>query len=471
MTLPRTKIVATLGPASQTEERVRQLAEAGVSVFRLNSAHGDPSWHDRMADLVRHVSDKIGRPLALLQDLSGPKWRLGDLPNGRIVLQTGQTWRLVGESRGHADEIPCNYPHLLAELSPGTTLRFADGTVAARVVEKLSEGVRIEITVPGEICSRQGIAAPGLEVKLPALTDKDLHDLDLASRRQVDYVGLSFVGSAEDVERLRWELQQRHLSAGIVAKIERASALRHLDDIIQASDAIMVARGDLGIETDLTRVPLMQKTIITRCRHLGKPVITATQMLESMRYQSQPTRAEVSDVANAIFDGTDAVMLSAETATGQFPVESVQIMRQIAEATESALTEFSAAANPPHPDAATDLLLASVRSAAWLADQVHAKLVVAATQGGHTALALSKQRLRTPVLALSARADTVRKMCLYWGVQPLWLPEPTTPGTFLPATLRWLSERGWTQPGDRLVFVLGAHWSGTRCHSLLLYEV
>lgn len=470
MKLPRTKIIATLGPASETEEKVRQLAEAGASVFRLNSAHGEPAWHDRMAEIVRRVADQLGRPLALLQDLSGPKWRLGELPNGALTLQVGQTIRLVQDASGQPEAITCNYPRLLADLAIGATLLFADGTVAAQVVEKSNDGVRLVVTAPGEIRSRQGIAAPGLELRLPALTDKDLRDLDGAARRGVDYVGLSFVGSAEDVERLRHEMLRRQMHAGIIAKIERASALEHLDKIIVASDAIMVARGDLGVATELWQVPLVQKHIILRCRSLGKPVITATQMLESMRYNSQPTRAEVSDVANAILDGTDAVMLSAETASGQYPVEAVQVMRQIAEATETSLTHMIPQP-PAESDLAANLLLATAQSAAWLADQVRAKLVVVATQGGHSALAISKQRLRTPVLGLSDCTATVRKMCLYWGVLPQLLDEPCTPGTFFPMALRWLSEHGWAQPGDRIVFVLGAHWSGNRCHTLLLYQV
>lgn len=385
-----------------------------------------------------------------------------------MTLRPGQTLRLARQPTSQPDEITCNYPHLLSQLTPGTTLVFADGTVAARVKDNQGDAVLLEVSIPGEIRSRQGIAAPGLQLRLPAFGDKDLQDLDVAAQRQVDYVGLSFVSSAEDVERLRDALQRRRIHAGIVAKIERASALQHLDDIIRASDAIMIARGDLGVEIELARVPLVQKHIITRCRLLGKPVITATQMLESMRSQSQPTRAEVSDVANAILDGTDAVMLSAETATGQYPVQAVHVMRQIAEATESSLAEMFP---EPNTTAFSDLLQATVQSAAWLADHVRAKLVVVATQGGHSALALSKQRLRTPVLGLSDRPETVRKMCLYWGVYPQLLSEPSTPGTFLPLALRWLTERGWAQRGERVLFVLGAHWSGNRCYSLLLYEI
>ncbi|MCS7166059.1 MAG: pyruvate kinase [Gemmatales bacterium] len=470
MRLPRTKIVATLGPASETEEKIRQLAEAGVSVFRLNSAHGQPVWHDRMAKLVRRVAEQLGRPLAILQDLSGPKWRLGDLSGGALHLALGQTFRLVKQPSPSSDALTCNYPHLLDQLAVGTTLVFADGTVSAEVVEKLSDGVRLRVTYPGEIRSRQGIAAPGAPLNLPTLTEKDLRDLDDAARRRVDYVGLSFVAQAADVERLRQELQRRYMPAAIVAKIERACALDHLDDIISASDAIMVARGDLGVETELARVPLVQKQIIARCRFFSKPVITATQMLESMRYHSQPTRAEVSDVANAILDGTDAVMLSAETASGLYPVEAVHTMRQIAQATEAAWVESLAPFPLDKNRQGTDLLTATVRAAAQLADQIHAKLVVVATQGGHSALAISKQRLRTPVLAFSHRPETVSQMCLYWGVTPVFLPKLAAPSDFLPVVRRWLHEHGWTQPGDRIVFVLGSHWSGTGCHSLLVYE-
>jgi pyruvate kinase len=469
--LPRTKIVATLGPASQTEATIRGLAEAGVSVFRLNSAHGEPAWHDRMAQLVRQVADQIGRPLAILQDLSGPKWRLGDLPGGSLLLQLGQRVRLLRHPSGQADELTCNYPQLLDQLEPGMNLLVADGTVALRVVARLDDGVELQVVVPGEIRSRQGIAAPGLSPSLSALTEKDVQDLEAAARRQVDYIGLSFVGTAEDVQRLRQEMHRLRLEAGIVAKIERAAALRHLDAIIRLSDAIMVARGDLGVEVELSRVPLLQKEIIARCRALGKPVITATQMLESMRQSNRPTRAEVSDVANAILDGTDAVMLSAETASGQYPIEAVLTMRRIAEATEAALPSGTFSDALTEMAASGEMLPVIAQVAGQLADRVHAKILVVATHGGHSALALSKQRFLTPILGFSNRLDTVRKMCLYWGVIPIHCAEPVTPATFLPQTLRWLNEHGWTKPGDRLVLMLGAHWSGNGCHSLLLYQV
>lgn len=469
--LPRTKIVATLGPASEHEETVRRLAEAGASVFRLNSAHGEPAWHDRMAELVRRLSRQLGRPLAILQDLSGPKWRLGDVPGGAMILQAGQTVRLLRQSQGQPGDLTCNYPQLLEQLSPGTTLLLADGTVALRVVARLSNGVQLQVVVPGEIRSRQGITAPGLSAGLPALTPKDLQDLEFAARRKVDYVGLSFVGSPEDIQRLRQELHRLQLQAGIVAKIERAAALKHLDDIIRFSDAIMVARGDLGVEVELARVPLLQKEIIARCRALGKPVITATQMLESMRQNNRPTRAEVSDVANAILDGTDAVMLSAETASGQYPVETVLTMRRIAEVTELALAQGAFPSTHPNAETSRQMLPIIAEVAGRLADRVRAKLLIVATHGGHSALALSKQRFLTPVLGFSDREDTVRRMCLYWGIWPIYCAEPTTPGTFLPQTLRWLQDHGWVHHGDRLVFVLGAHWSGNGCHSLLLYEV
>jgi pyruvate kinase len=464
----KTKIVATVGPASESLAVLEQLALAGVDVFRLNFSHGTWDWHTATLGRIQEVSRKLDKPLAVLQDLCGPKLRLGDIAGGALQCHQGARIRLVSQPTGASDELPVSHPSLLEDLHLGDPVLLADGNVALRVVSRNAGVVEAEVTLPGEVRSRQGISVPGARLRLDPLTEKDLHDLDWTAQHDVDFIGLSFVRRAGDIERLREELRRRGSGAQIVAKIEKAEALADLDAIIQRTEAVMVARGDLGIEIDVARVPVVQKEIIQRCNHFGKPVITATQMLESMRSSNRPTRAEASDVANAILDGTDAVMLSAETATGQFPVEAVATMNRIAAETEAVLPRLRAVRPSVHNN---DPRLAVVECAGQVADRVGARLLVAATQGGHTALALARQRNLTPTLGLSDQPATVRRMALYWGVLPVQFARPHVPGEYVGSVIPWALKQGLVAKGDRMVFVFGAHWADSSYNTLLVHEV
>jgi pyruvate kinase len=471
----KTKIVATIGPASAAPEMLAKLVHAGVDVFRLNFAHGEWDWHTAVAGRIRAAGQAAGRAVAILQDLGGPKIRLGDLPGGSMQCQLGQVLRFVRTFRGPPDELVTTYPGLVDDLQPGDQVMLADGSVALRVTSKGGGFAEAEVTLPGEIRSRQGINAPGAQLAIETLTEKDRHDLDWGATHEVDYVGLSFVRRAADIEHLRAELDNRHCQAHIIAKIEKPEALTDLDAIIDRADAIMVARGDLGVEIDVAKVPMVQKQIIRRCQHFGVPVITATQMLESMRTSNRPTRAEASDVANAILDGSDAVMLSAETATGQYPIEAVQTMNRIALETERTMCNHTVGriADPSEPvhGRATSITLAAVEAATQLAERVHAKLIIAATHAGHTPLGLSKQRGRTPILSLSDQPAAVRRAALYWGVLPILFEKPRVPADYVPAATAWVQAQGLAQPGDRLVFVFGRHWTGSSYSTMLVHEV
>lgn len=464
----KTKIVATVGPASEEEDRLEQLMLAGVDVFRLNFSHGTWDWHSSVLERIRRVSERLGRQVAVLQDLCGPKLRLGEIPGGALQCHLGARVRFVAQPSGLGNELPVGDPRILQDLRPGDRVLLADGNVALEVIRAEGDGVEAEVTLAGEVRSRQGIAAPNARLSVEPLTPKDLRDLDWSAQYAVDYVGLSFVRRPEDVDRLRRELAHRGSRASIIAKIEKPQALDHLEAIIQKAEAIMVARGDLGIEIDVARVPLVQKEIIRQCNRHGKPVITATQMLESMRTSNRPTRAEVTDVANAILDGTDAVMLSAETATGLYPVEAVATMNRIATETEAALAEWKL---PPVCEGDSDPVNATVICAGQLADRIHARLIVAATRSGETALALSRQRNRTPALGLSDDLATVRRMALYWGVLPVHLDEARGEDEYIRKVAAWARTQGLVTTGDRIVFVLGKGWMESNYNTILVHEV
>ena len=310
--LNRTKIVATIGPASRTPEVLRKLIEAGVNVFRLNFSHGTHEEHSAILADIRALSREVGHHVAVLQDLCGPKIRLGPIAGDVVECPLGEEFTLVSaSSSSDSRELTCSYRELPNDLKPGETILFADGTVAMTVTDTEPGRARLKVTLPGRLRSRQGLNLPGSELAVQSLTDKDLHDLDWTARHadDVEFVGLSFVRSPEDIARLRRELQARQCPAWVVVKIEKPQAVRHLEEIVAATDCVMVARGDLGVEMDVHRVPAIQKRIIALCNRAARPVITATQMLNSMEHSSRPTRAEASDVFNAVLDGTDAVML------------------------------------------------------------------------------------------------------------------------------------------------------------------
>jgi pyruvate kinase len=474
LTYVKTKIIATVGPACETYERLLALADAGVDVFRLNFAHGTHDWLSSLVVSIRRVAQELKRPIGILGDLAGPKIRLGEIAGGLISCGEGEIFEFAREpDPANPHRLTSTYEKLVDELNVGDRVLLADGTVGMRVIEKrAAEGVVVcEVEQPGEIRSRQGINLPGVVLSTPSLTDKDRDDLAWAVANGIDYIGLSFVRSADDIRLLRTVIEalQPPFPPHVVAKIEKLEAVNDLDQILELSDAVMVARGDLGVEVDIAHVPTLQKRIIRLCNQQRIPVITATQMLDSMEHNSRPTRAEASDVANAVLDGSDAVMLSGETAIGRYPVEAVSMMSRLAREAERLMHAAGhrehIAAGRLHVLAVTDAVtLGAVRTA----EHLRADLIVVATHSGRTALAVSKQRAGIPILGLSDRAETTRRMCLYWGVTPIETDMvDASPPELLKFVVSWARAEGVVQPGSKLVLVASSNWSAEG-HDLLL---
>jgi pyruvate kinase len=457
----RTKIVATIGPASRQRDVLAQLMAAGVDVFRLNFSHGTHAEHSEVLAEIRALSREMKRHVAVLQDLCGPKMRLERLDGDAVDCRLDDEYTLVTEATpGAAQELMCSYRGLANDLKPGETVLFADGTVAMVVTGRVASGVRMRVTLPGRLRSRQGVNLPGSDLAVSSLTEKDLADLDWTARHAVDidYVALSFVRSPDDVTRLRQELQSRNCPSQVVVKIEKPQAVQHLDEIIAVTDAVMVARGDLGVEMDVERVPAIQKRIIGRCNAAHRPVITATQMLNSMEHSGRPTRAEASDVFNAVLDGTDAVMLSGESAVGEYPVESVVTMRRICTEAEAHLK----AAGSPAPRASSTpprtgdpIGAAAVDAACLMAGELDAALIVVATDSGRTALALGNRRPSAAILALARTEQVARRLSLCWGVTAIVLPERSWAERVLAVGVDWARTQGLVTPGQRVVLLRG----------------
>ncbi|MFO0887846.1 MAG: pyruvate kinase [Isosphaeraceae bacterium] len=491
----RTKIVATVGPASRAPEMLAKLIEAGVDVFRINFSHGTHDEHTETLRNIRRLSAEMGRHVGVLQDLCGPKIRLGTIPGDAVACDFDAEFCLASEPKKLDDphQLSCTYQSLPDELEVGQSVLFADGTVAMDVTERGPGWARLKVTLPGRIRSNQGINVPSAALSVNALTKKDLHDLDWTTTHGVEYVGLSFVRRADDVVRLRDELNARKSRARIVAKIEKPQAVANLEAIIAEADAVMVARGDLGVELDVARVPAVQKQIIDACHRARVPVITATQMLNSMESSSRPTRAEASDVFNAVLDGTDAVMLSGESAIGQYPVDAVATMSQIAQEAETLMfSQFRAQApwtwsigNWPGANghgapggnavARSSQVLpitdAVVEAASAVCRRLGAALLVVATHSGKTALALSKQRNATPTLALTDDEEIARVMSLYWGVTALHVPELFRTGQVLAFADEWCRTHDLIDSGDRVVIVRGVIPNNPNHNALLVHEV
>lgn len=450
-TLRRTKIVATIGPASSTPEVIRALIDAGMDGARLNMSHGTQVEHAERARLVREAEAASGRPVALIADLQGPKLRVGDLP-APLVLERGATVVIAGEDVARDDDVPVSPAVLGSVLQPGNDVLIDDGNVRLRV-EAVERGrARCEVVVGGAVSSHKGVNLPGVPLPIPSLTRKDLDDLDFALELGVDFVALSFVRSASDVKALRTLIEARGSHAFVIAKIEKAEAVAALDEILAETHGVMVARGDLGVEIGAADVPLLQKRIILRALERGKPVITATQMLESMIHAPGPTRAEASDVANAILDGTSAIMLSGETAVGEYPVEAVTVMEGIALAVEPSLGyrhEIPEASDEP------TIGQAMSNAACDIAEALAAKAILVPTFTGRTASGVARLRPRRPIVALTHKIDSLRHMALEWGVIPLDLPETDDVEDLWARSVVAAREAGVVERGDRVVITAG----------------
>src|SRR5947199_7994428 len=415
----RTKIVATIGPATGTAEGVRALVESGMDAARLNLSHGTREEHAERARLIRDVQETIGRPLALIADLQGPKLRIGNLPDP-VTLARGDEVVVTGDGSSRNGELPV-LPGVIGEvLQPGHEVLIDDGLVRLRVERVTGGRVECAVLAGGVVSAHKGVNVPGVPVPIPSLTRKDMDDLEFALTLDVDYVALSFVRSAADVRDLKDLIHQAGSPAHVIAKIEKAEAVDALPAVLEESDAVMVARGDLGVEIGAELVPLLQKRIIIAALDYGKPVITATQMLESMIHQPEPTRAEASDVANAILDGTSTLMLSGETAVGEFPIESVAYMDRIARAIEPSLGY-----RHQLPEASEEPTVGQAMSnaACDIAEVLGAAALLVPTYTGRTASVVARLRPHRPILGLTHHDFAWRQMAIEWGVIPLRIPE------------------------------------------------
>lgn len=451
----RTKIVATLGPASHSTERIRELLQAGADVFRLNFSHGTHSSHREVIARVRAVAKELGLFVPILQDLSGPKIRTGVVAQGTVELVAGERFLLTARAvPGDAQAVSVNYPLLIEEALPGDPILLADGTLELRVLERNDDDLLCEVIVGGPLGSHQGIHLPTRPLRLPALTEKDRKDLLFGLKEGIDWIALSFVQSAQDVEELREFLASEGVSVPIMAKIEKGTALQALEDILKASDGVMVARGDLGVEIPMEQVPWVQKRIIRQANALGIPVVTATQMLESMMELPRPTRAEMTDIVNAILDGTDALMLSGETAVGKHPVEAVRTMQRIADAA-TAHTELYETMALRHLEPSANITDAIAHAACQVALAIEADFIVCCTRSGQTARAVARYRPPMPIIAASSHESTLRSVQLCWGTVPLCIPTPQDTDDMIRQTKQALLASGIGRPSDRIVLVAG----------------
>jgi pyruvate kinase len=447
----RTKIVATLGPASDSPEMLRALARAGMNAARLNLSHGTHEEHAERAARVRAAEAEVGHPVALIADLQGPKLRIGDLEEP-IVLRQGEDVTVCAEEAAKNGELPVAPAVIGDVLKPGHDVLIDDGLVRLRVGDVAEGRARCEVIVGGIVSSHKGVNLPGVPLPIPSLTRKDTADLQFALDLGVDFVALSFVRSAADVRDLRALIEQSGSHAHVIAKIEKAEAIDVLDDVLAETDAVMVARGDLGVEIGPALVPLIQKRIILKALERGKPVITATQMLESMVHHAEPTRAEASDVANAVLDGTSAVMLSGETAVGEYPLQAVAYMDRIARAVEPSMGyrhEIPAAEHNPTIGGAMS------NAACDVAEALRAAAILVPTYRGRTASSVARLRPQRPIIALTHIDWAQRQMALEWGVTPLRIPECNDVEELWNMSVRAAREAGLVDPGDRVVITAG----------------
>jgi pyruvate kinase len=447
----RTKIVATVGPASASHETLLAIAEAGMDAARLNFSHGTHEEHAERIKLVREVSHEVGRPIAIIADLQGPKVRIGELP-APVTLDPGQEVVVAAEEAAHDGELPVAPTAVGEILQRGHDILIDDGLIRLRV-ESVEHGrARCTVLAGGIVETHKGVNVPGVPVPIPSLTRKDMDDLDFALDLGVDFVALSFVRSAADVRDLRELIESAGSHAHVIAKIEKTEAVEALDAILAETDAVMVARGDLGVEVGTALVPLIQKQIILAALERARPVITATQMLESMVHHAEPTRAEASDVANAILDGSSALMLSGETARGDFPVEAVAYMDRIARAVEPSLGY-----RHELPDASEEPTVGQAMSnaACDLAESLGAEALLVPTYTGRTASAVARLRPRKPIIGMSHRDDALRQMALEWGVTPMPIQEAVDVEDLWTRSLEAARESGLVAEGDLVVITAG----------------
>jgi pyruvate kinase len=465
--IPRTKIVCTLGPASSSPETLRGLIEAGMNVARVNFSHGTHAQHAETIARVREISRQLHRPIAILGDLQGPRIRIGDLKES-VSLATGDDLTLVCEGSERAGEIPVTYDELANDVRVGDRVLVDDGLIELVVLDVDAGRVQARVIHGGELKRSKGLNLPGVVVSTPSITEKDRQDITFAVEHELDYLALSFVRRAEDIQQLRALIPKSLL---VIAKIEKDSALANIESILLASDGVMVARGDLGVELPFEEVPVAQKRIIAMANHVGRPVITATQMLESMVEHPRPTRAEASDVANAIIDGTDAVMLSAETAAGAYPRLAVEAMSRIISEIEQhpPSRSFHEALEPPTGIVPTEIAIAAATAAA--VEMLETPVVVVFTKSGFSARIVAAARPDVPVVALTDQELTYRQLALVWGVVPELVAHCSTYDEMFGLAREVLIRRGLASTGERIIITAGVPFDVPGTTNLMKVEV
>lgn len=458
MTESRTKVVCTLGPACEDEETLGAMVEAGMDVARLNFSHGDHEWHRQAIERIRAVEERTGAHIGIIADLQGPRLRVGRLKGGEQRLSAGDEVILTTEDVvGDGNIIPVAFPSLPRDVDEGQRVLLDDGLLELVVLSTSERRVKCQVVTGGVLKEEKGINLPGARVSVRAVTAKDIEDVEFALERGVDWIAQSFVRSAQDVLELKEFIRSKGLDTPVIAKLEKPEALEELDAIICAADAIMVARGDMGVEMEPEKVPVAQKRIIARCMAFRTPVITATQMLDSMRENPRPTRAEATDVANAILDGTDAVMLSGETAVGKYPVQAVEMMVRIATQAERYQQQREHLMTDVE-DTGERMMVADAvaRAAAETAEKLGARLIVAFTQSGWTARLVSKCRAMVPIVAATPEPATARRCSLYWGVTPVIIAPTRSTDAMIEAVSRVCLEKGLVRRADTIVITAGS---------------
>ncbi len=467
----KTKIVCTIGPATESEQKLTELVEAGMNVMRLNFSHGDFAEHQVRVDNIRKVIKKSGKTVGILQDLSGPKIRTGEFVDGKITLKAGQTFTFTTnaaeKTTGTDKRVWINYPLLPKEVKVGGYILVHDGKFKLQITSIKGKDVVCKVIVGGEIKSKRGVNLPGAYLSVSSITDKDRVDIAFGIKNKVDFVALSFVRRADDIIELREMLKKAKSDAMIIAKIETPEAIENMDAILAVTDGIMVARGDLAIEIPAENVPFAQKDMIRKCVALGKPVITATQMLESMIKNAVPTRAEVSDIANAIIDGTDAIMLSEETTLGDFPVEAVKMMTRIALEIEKDIKKYCA---PFHYDNSTEMTDIISQSAVRLGNELGAKYLVALTKSGWTARMIARYRPGQTILSLMGNQRDANKLILSYGCYPVIVPHFETAADIMDLVRKVSVGHHFAKKGDKVVIVAGMPVGKAKGTNMVLVE-
>jgi len=451
-----TKIVCTIGPASQSPDVLRCLIESGMNVARLNFSHGDHAFHRQVFNHIRKISVDLDKPVAVLQDLAGPKIRVGSIKKDHVILETGETFTLTGKRvEGDEHQVSVSRPDLVRAVQPGDPILLADGSLELKVLETTDSDIICRVIIGGTLTSHKGINLPTRSLNVPHLTEKDRRDLIFGLRMGVDYVALSFVRSAENIQEIHRVMKEQGYMVPVIAKIEKHEALSNIDEIIEAADGIMVARGDLGVEIPLEKVPLVQKKLIEKANQSGIPVITATQMLRSMVESSRPTRAEVTDVANAVLDGTDAVMLSEETAMGQYPVQSVTFMKKITSDAEKN-TKTDLTPSWFDRDAVLSIPEAVGYAACHLARSCAAKVIITFTRTGNTAHLVAKYRPGQLILAPTPSQETYRRLSLIRGVVPMMTEDIKDTDAMIRSVFKKVLASGWVEKGEKAVITSGS---------------